>query len=73
MAVMVMRGLIFHLVVFSVWVRGMDSLNFSLIVVLGNLLWKYVNSLLCMVFSGVGATGGWLCIGAYVEDTYVRA
>ena len=25
MAVMVMRGLIFHLVVFSVWVRGMDS------------------------------------------------
>ena len=32
-----------------------------------------MNSLLCMVFSGVGATGGWLCIGAYVEDTYVRA
>ena len=51
---MVMIGLVIHPAVFNAWSRGIHLLDFSLVAALRNLS--------CMMFSEVGAMGGWLFV-----------
>ena len=56
---MVIRGLTFHLVVLSVWMRGLYLLDFSLISTLGNMSCQTV-----VVLGGVGVMRSWLYVGS---------
>ena len=38
--VMVMRGMTFHPMVCSIWTKGLYLLDFSLVAMLGNVLWQ---------------------------------
>ena len=59
LAVMMIRGLTFHVVVLSVWMRGLYLLDSSLIVALGNMSWQSI-----VVLGEVGVMGSWLYVGS---------
>ena len=64
LAVMVMRGLVFHLLFCMAFISGSYLACLCRIACFGNLLWQYVTSISWIVVVGDGFSGVWDWVGA---------